>query len=85
MILFNFSEDTLTSIVATGAMKQGKQFDWMVTVDCDLKGMEPPDWAIFSREEGLSAEAIATIKTLVDGIRGFRMVQAHKGTKNCTA
>lgn len=56
----------------------------MLTVDCDLKGTAPPDWAIFSREEGLSDDEILTIKTLVDGIRGLRLEQTREGgSKNC--
>lgn len=75
------SENTLTSILACGSAASntdGQAYEWMLTVDCDLKGAVSPDWAIFSRKEGVTPETITSIKAIADGIAGLRITN----TKN---
>jgi len=58
----------------------------MLTVDCDLNGTLSPDWAIFSREQGLSAEAIDAIKAILDGIGSLRLTKFRQTKANdCTS
>ncbi|CAL8069555.1 unnamed protein product [Orchesella dallaii] len=70
-------ENTLTAIVAVGPEKVNQtRYTWLLTVDCDLKGIVLPDWTLLARveeEEGISNATIHTISHIVDGIHGLHI------------